>query len=185
MGKALIAFGLAAMPLWGASAVTLVNEVVTVPAGGSHSYELMLHQHVARLSGTFSVRSGPDPVRVSIARKVQPSPEIAPSYQWIYATRARMAGEFQYTFHDPGDYVLLVDAEPGARAPAEVVIEAELDFDAEERPRVVGVPPRRRAAIIAISLSVFFVLAAFCYARLRPVFKSLARRNSGPPRPDF
>jgi hypothetical protein len=181
MGKALIAFLLVALPVCAGNPVTLVDEVVTVPVNQSQSYELMLHQKVATLTGRFAVRSGTEGVRVGILRKSQNSPETPASYQWLYATRLRMEGDFHYTFQEPGNYVLVLEGESGASGPGEVKLTAMLDFDTEERPNVRHVTPERRAAIIAVSVSVFALLITFSYVWLRPALKSFGRKNSGRP----
>jgi hypothetical protein len=145
--------------------VTLLNEVVPVPAGDWRYAEVTLKQRPAWISAQYEA-AGNQEVRLALLRREDLDflrQDFPPGV--LAVTSRASSGRLVYDAPLRGVYAVLVDNRAGAQAAA-VHLRVFLDFGARPGPEVTTLSPARRLAVIAISFAVFFAIVIYSARRL-------------------
>lgn len=148
-----------------AARVTLVDEIVEVPAGRLHQTTLNLQQRAAILECAFETLSGGPGVGVAV---------VTADRRPMISLPARARGRFRLPASAPAAYVLVIDNRINGRHAARVRLNVDLDFEDPENAMIRTVPPARRAAVVAASLLFLAAVAVFAG---RPLLRAALRRQ--------
>jgi hypothetical protein len=160
--------------------VSLIEETIRVPASDWRPVYLPLRQRPATVLGSFVV-SPPGSVRVVLmtTRDLRRL-EDGLSHQPLLSTGYEQSGGFRYSFRQPGEYVLVIDNRLDARGPADVRLRVSLEFS-PARPAARTLSPRRRLAVVALSLAMFAAIVLWSGRRLLRAMSE--QRTPGQPPP--
>jgi len=148
-----------------ATSVELADEVYGIPPHDWRYMELGLKQRPALMSARYEVDAGPGRVRLVLmtAEDLQRL-RAGIRHNLLALTPASTSGRLDYDLPQAGDYVMVVEN----RGDAEAVVHLRvwLDFSGRHRLTVTRLSPERQAAVIAISLAVFFAIVSYSARRL-------------------
>jgi len=153
--------------------VTLVDDTIRVPPGGARAIDVLLKQQPGTVVCTYSVLSGGSGVRVALLNKRN---------QVLAGTSFDRNGGFRHRVRDRGEYEIVVDNGMEGRGVAEVRLMVSLVFG-ETAPEARELPPRKRYAIVALSLIGFAAMAMWSGRRLLRAIREQKSPGQPPPSP--
>ena len=146
--------------------VELADELYRIPPRNWRYMELGLKQQPALVNARFEVDEGPPGVRMSLmTRRDLNRLNAGVPHDVLSVSAAGSSGRLLYHVSQPGDYVLVVE-NPGP-AGVEVHLRVVLDFSGRHSLTVTQATPRRKAAVVGISLAVFLGIVTYSARRLR------------------
>ncbi|MBV8729836.1 MAG: hypothetical protein JO336_08495 [Acidobacteriia bacterium] len=151
--------------------VTLLDEVVRVPARDWRYAEVTLKQRPAWVSAEYEATGGSAEVRLALLRREDLDSRGQDfSRSALALTSPAPAGRLAYGAPLHGVYAVLVDNGAGTSG-ATVHLRVFLDFGTGSGPAVTSLSPARRFAVIAISFAVFFAIVIYSARRLLRVMR--------------
>jgi hypothetical protein len=150
---------------WLAATVQLVDEVFEIPAADWRYTDVVLRQQLARVRGSFEVRSG-STVRLWLVDRTDiDSFRKHRGFQPLAVTTGGSKGSFDVFVSHPGEYAIIVDNRNGLDAAA-VLLKVELNFLPAGARTVRYAEPGRQIAIIGVSFAFFFAIVFYSARRL-------------------
>ncbi|MCP5111285.1 MAG: hypothetical protein GY953_10660 [bacterium] len=152
------------------SQVVLVDEEVVVQAGQVKSVNVDLEQKPAVVETAFEVIQG-GPVAVSFIGGE------GRARRYVRRVVDRRSGSIRYAARRLGSYQVVLDNRQAGQGWVRVKLRVALTFDSEGLARPGTVPPRRRWAVLALSLLFLFVVGTYSGRKLRAAIEK--RRRDG------
>jgi len=152
-----------------ATRVDLVDEIFEIPPSEWRYVDLSLKQEPVTVWCEFEVGRPVRPVRVAVMRRddLERMRDDRP-HGVLVSSRPTERGVLRHVVAGPGEYAVLVDNRAaGEGGPASVHLRIWLDFSGPAEPRVRYVSPRRRAAVVTLSLAVFGGIVVYSFRKLR------------------
>ncbi len=162
---ALLLFAVTASP----ARLSLIDEVVSVPAGQVEALSVALRQKPAVIEAHFSVTGGRDEITVGL---VGPSSDGG-HYRFLREARSVAHGVIRYPATEFGEYQVLVDNRGQKEHPVAVQLSIDLIFNEPGTLRPALVSPARRRVVVGSSLAFFLLI---CLWSGRRVVLSFRRR---------
>lgn len=151
------------------TSVELADEVYRIPPQYWRYMELGLKQRPALVNARFEVDEGPHVRLALMTRDDLERLRAGAAHGLLAISTAGPSGRVIYDLPQAGDYVLVV--ENGGSAEAVVHLRVLLDFSGRHSLTVTQISPQRRAAVVAISLAVFFAIVTYSARRLLRAIK--------------
>ena len=145
------------------SRVTIFDEDVRVGRLRSRAVPISLHQRPAMVECRFEITNGQKEGVRAVLMTMDDVDRFREdrSHRTLASSAYDTRGELRYRISRPGDYMLLVDNREGVRGAAMVRLKIDLTFDNEVSFAPKTLPPARRQQIVAVSLGLFALVAAW------------------------
>ena len=149
-----------------ATRVELVDEVYPIPAEEWRYVELGLKQQAALVLAAYEVNGGSEHVRLALMRREDMEHLRQGLPHGVMAvTNPGRSGSLRCQARPPGDYIVVVDNEMGAK-PASVHLRIWLDFSPHTASEVQGISPERRRTVVLLSFAVFLGIVSWSARKL-------------------
>jgi len=149
------------------SQVLVVDEVIHVPASRMRLVHLSLQQRPAVVECAFEVEGEKRDVRVALmGREDGEAFRRGRAHKVLRATPYQESGRFRHPVDTPGEYFVAVDNRLEGRGEARVRLRVSLLFHEGLAGLPETLPARRKAAVIIVSLVLFFAVALWSGRKL-------------------
>ena len=142
----------------------LLDDTIQIPRGEWRYVDVAAKEPMAVVNCEYQVVSENSPVRVLwIARRNLEGFRAGRRENILAASSFGMDGKLRHVAPEPGDYAIVIENQPAARARAKVRVRVWLESPVS--PRTLS--QQRRLAVILISSIVFFSIVSFSAFKLR------------------
>ena len=153
-----------ALLLAAATSRLMLDDMIEVPPAEWRYVDIEAKEPMAVVNCEYQVVSENSPVRaVWIPRANLESFRAGRRGAILAATPYGMEGKLRHVAPNPGDYAMVLENQPGSRGRAKVKVRVWI----ESAVSPTELTPRRRLAVILISVVVFFAMVSFSAFKLR------------------
>jgi hypothetical protein len=155
--------------------LVLQDETIHLSAQEARVEDISLSQRPALLDCSFSVLGGGSGIRVALLTRAQLVRfRSGLEHEVLGSTAPLRSGHFQYEVLEPGEYALLLDNRREGRRPVDVELKVSLSFRPHDQAAIEPgfASPKRRLAVVALSLAFFFAVVAYAGRIIRKALAS-------------